>query len=77
MVLFRVDLEAVVRSKCYFWYMKKQRVVVGGDVGVDNSGAPVGNMDILLKSAVASKQRVWVLFAFSLLLQFLFLNSSL
>ncbi|KAL7128937.1 hypothetical protein ABFS83_13G028500 [Erythranthe nasuta] len=52
-VVFRVDLETEVRSKCYFWYMKKQRVVVGGDVRVGNAGVQVGDVAVLLKSAAA------------------------
>ncbi|EYU24922.1 hypothetical protein MIMGU_mgv1a026319mg, partial [Erythranthe guttata] len=43
-VVFRVDLETEVRSKCYFWYRKKQRVVVGGDVRVGNTGVQVGDV---------------------------------
>ncbi|KAL7086897.1 hypothetical protein ACP275_13G031000 [Erythranthe tilingii] len=75
-VVFRVDLETEVRSKCYFWYMKKQRVVVGGDVRIGNTGVQVGDMAVLLKSAAARvggfQESVWVLVlvAFSFFLHF-------
>ncbi|KAL9145239.1 hypothetical protein ABFS82_13G028400 [Erythranthe guttata] len=73
-VVFRVDLETEVRSKCYFWYMKKQRVMVGGDVRVGNTGVQVGDVAVLLKSAAARvggfQQSVWVLVFFFIFLFF-------
>ncbi|XP_011091327.1 protein NDR1 [Sesamum indicum] len=41
--VFRVDLATKVKSKQYFWYAKKQRLTVGGIVGVGSAGLKENN----------------------------------
>ncbi|OMO80553.1 hypothetical protein CCACVL1_12896 [Corchorus capsularis] len=53
--VFRVDLETAVKFKIMFWYTKKQRIRVGGEVMVNASGIKVDHKKIRLKSMASPK----------------------
>ncbi|KAL2247592.1 UNVERIFIED_CONTAM: Protein NDR1 [Sesamum indicum] len=65
-VSFRVDLATRVKYKILFWYTKRESLVVGGDVAVDDSGGKVKKKGIKLKSGAPDPATVGPVFVFSL-----------
>ncbi|KAI3466214.1 hypothetical protein Pfo_022877 [Paulownia fortunei] len=59
-VNFRVDLATRVKFKILFWYTKRQSLVVGGDVAVNDSGGKVKKKGIKLKSGAPDLRSHWV-----------------
>ncbi|XP_047956024.1 protein NDR1-like [Salvia hispanica] len=57
---FRVRVATRVKFKIMFWYTKRERLEVAGDVQVDATGGKVGKKGVKLKSAAAEVRRGWV-----------------
>ncbi|KAL1537742.1 protein NDR1-like [Salvia divinorum] len=56
---FRVRVATRVKFKIMFWYTKRQRLEVAGDVQVDATGGKVNKKGVKLKSAAEVRRR-WV-----------------
>lgn len=54
--VFRVDLVTAVRFKILAWKTKKHRLVVGADVGVNDSGEKVYKKGIRLRSGAPERR---------------------
>ncbi|KAL7087836.1 hypothetical protein ACP275_13G093000 [Erythranthe tilingii] len=59
-VSFRVELATRVKYKIMFWYTKRERLEVGGDVVVNDTGKKVNRKNIKLKSGSPGPASHWV-----------------